>query len=86
MRVEIIYKWLKESFSTFAFSIGLKKVGISSWISRKRGILEKEGGGGGGGVDLEKGVYEPPYQLRRNHKNIQLDTAFIKSFIFWNIR
>ena len=32
----------------------------TSWISRKGGILEK----GGGGVDLEKGGYDPPYQLR----------------------
>ena len=29
----------------------------TSWISRKGGILEK------GRVDLEKGGYEPPYQL-----------------------
>ena len=30
----------------------------TSWISRKGGILEK-----GRGVDLEKGGYDPPYQL-----------------------
>ena len=41
--------------------------GGTSWISRKGvGILEKEQGWfrkKGGGVDLEKGVYDPPYQL-----------------------
>ena len=45
--------WLKESFSTFVSSIGLKKVG-TSWILRKGGILEK-----GVGVDLEKGCVNP---------------------------
>ena len=44
---------LKESFSTFVFSVSLKKVG-TSWISRKRGILEK-----GVEVDLEKGCVNP---------------------------
>ena len=35
-----------------------------SWISRKRGILERKGGGEG--VDLERGGgYAPPYQQCR---------------------
>ena len=49
MRVEVIYKLVKGVFQYFCFLDRPKKVG-TSWISRK-------------GEILEKGGYEPPYQL-----------------------
>ena len=57
----------------------------TSWISRKGGTLEK-----GGGVDLEKGRYDPPYQLCVNftfHLPLPACMAktFLSFFIFVNI-
>ena len=48
----------------------------TSWISRKGGILEKDGGGewGGGGCDLEKEGYQPLYQLWYNALGIRHTT------------